>query len=117
HRVAHAYPRCRDTEIPAELTGVADEYHGGEIRSAVCERREPRSYRTAAEYEALHRTRARTRPDSYEDHDSEIYEEHDQITDPHHKGFLLRSFYVIIPKRQRKRNRLKCVLSLYHKKP
>ena len=53
HGVADARPGGGDAVLPAELTGVAHEDHGGEIRGAVSEGCQPGPYGAASEHEAI----------------------------------------------------------------
>ena len=69
--VADARPGGSDAVFPAELTCVADENDGGEIRGSVCERGQPGTDASAAENEAVDVGRVLAAIQTDADHDAE----------------------------------------------
>ena len=53
YRISYTYPGRRKTEVPAEFTCISDKYNCRKIRCTVGKRRQPWSYRTAAEDESV----------------------------------------------------------------
>ena len=79
--VADAYPRGRKAVFPSELTGVADEDDGREVRRAECKRGKPGAYVAAAQNEAGHAAGVFLAQDADDDGDCREGEHHGDFCD------------------------------------
>ena len=75
-RVTDTDPGGRDTEFPAELTGVADEDNGGEIRCTVSKGGQPGTDASASENKAVDVGSVAAAVDTNAYHDAEKQHQH-----------------------------------------